>query len=312
MRRRLAKPPSMKSFFRPRPIYLLKTMVLLGGLTASLVQALPPTLPAINQAPTGQQLTGKLTWFDLLTDNVATAKQFYGPVFGWTFADAPGSKGKFSVISVGNERIGGIFQRSKPATSGPTTRWLTFISVPDAAAAAQYTKNHGGQVISGPTSVPARGTHVVMLDPQGAMFAVLKSDSGDPIDDPAQPGEILWADLFVAKPDAAAEFYHGLVGWNAEEKDSRGAAEHLVVNAGGFSRAGITMLPPGAQQPGWLPYVQVANIQATLKRVKSAGGKIMTPPSREILDGRLAVIADPQGGVIGIVNWTGPTKKAGR
>jgi uncharacterized protein len=280
-----------------------------GGLTASLASAAPPNLPPINQAPTGLQLTGKLTWFDLLTNDVAAAKQFYGPVFGWTFADAPGSNGKFSVISVGDERIGGIYHRSKPAKIGPATRWLTFISVPDAAAAANYTKSHGGKVISGPTAVPQRGTHVVMRDPQGALFAVLKSDSGDPIDDPAQPGEILWADLFVSKPDEGAAFYRGLVGWTSEEKDTRGAAEHLVMRCAGFSRAGITMLPPGATQPGWLPYIQVASVPATLKRVTSAGGKVLMPPSRDILDGRLAVIADPQGGAIGIINWTGSAKK---
>jgi predicted enzyme related to lactoylglutathione lyase len=302
----------MKAFPRSFPLRLLKLLVATVGFTASLASALPPKLPAINQTPTGQQLTGKLTWFDLLTDDIGAAKQFYGAVFGWTFADAPGANGKFSVISIGNERIGGIFQRDKPAKTGPTTRWLTFISVPDAAAAAHYTKSHGGKVISGPTSVPERGTHVVMRDPQGALFAVLKSDSGDPIDDPAQPGEILWADLFVPKPAEAAAFYRGLVGWDSEQKDTRGAAEHLVVRCAGFSRAGITMLPPGATQPGWLPYVQVANVPATLKRVTNAGGKVLMPPSRDVLDGRLAVISDPKGGVIGVVNWTGSAKTGSR
>ncbi len=143
--------------------------------------------------------------------------------------------------------------------------------MPDAAAAARYTENHGGKTVSGPTAVPARGTHVILRDPQGALFGVLKSDSGDPVDDPAKPGEILWADLFVPKPTDAAAFYRGLLGWSVEERDSRAGAEHLVASAGGFSRAGITVLPAGAKQPGWLPYVQVENVGATLKRVTAAG-----------------------------------------
>src|SRR5262249_40475932 len=166
------------------------------------------------------------------------------------------------------------------------------------AAAARFAKNNGGQIVAGPTSVPARGTHLVMRDPQGALFGVLKSDSGDPFDDPAQPGEILWADLFVAKPADAAAFYQGLIGWKASRRSAGAARERLVMQAGGFSRAGITVLPDGAK-PGWLPYVQVNDVAATLKRATNAGGKILTPPSPDVLGGRLAVIADPQGGVIG-------------
>ena len=299
----------MKAYSRRFAIKLVTLVTAMGGFCASHAPAAPPSLPAINQTPTNLQLTGKLIWFDLLTTDLAAAKQFYGPVFGWSFADVPASKGRFSVVSVGNERIAGMYQRSGREKNTPTTHWLIFISVPNAGAALRYTKSHGGQLISGPTAVPDRGTHVVMRDPQGALFAVLKSDSGDPIDDPAQPGEILWADLFVPKPVDAAGFYHGLVGWNAEKRDSRAGAEHLVVSAGGFSRAGITILPPGATQPGWLPYVQVENVAATLKRVTSAGGKILVPPNPDVLGGRLAIIADPQGGAIGVVNWTGPAKK---
>ncbi len=83
-----------------------------------------------------------------------------------------------------------------------------------------------------------------------------------------------------------------------------------MASAGGFARAGITMpLPTGATQPGWLPYVQVENVAATLKRVTAAGGKILVPPNPEIYGGRLAVVGDSQGGAIGIVHWTGSAKK---
>ena len=282
-------------------IWLCSLAAIVAGMSASLAPAAPPNLPPINQSPTNQRIAGKLIWFDLLTDNVEAAKQFYGPVFGWKFTDVPDSQRRFSVISAGNERIGGIFQ---PNTGGAKAHWLTFISVSDAEAAARYVKSSGGQVVSGPTSVPSRGTHVVLRDPQGAMIGVLKSDSGDPPDEPAEPGEILWADLFAAKPAEAATFYQGLASWTPNP----GKSDRIIMNAGGFSRAGIKQLPDGAK-PGWLPYVQVNNVPATLKRVKSAGGKILISPSPDLFEGRLAVIADPQGGVIGVVHWIPRTKK---
>ncbi len=46
---------------------LITVLTAASGFAASLALAAPPNLPAINQAPTGLQLTGKLTWFDLLT-----------------------------------------------------------------------------------------------------------------------------------------------------------------------------------------------------------------------------------------------------
>jgi len=41
----------------------------------------------------------------------------------------------------------------------------------------------------------------------------------------------------------------------------------------------------------------------TLERVRSAGGKVVMAPRADMLDGNLAVIADREGGVLGIVNW---------
>jgi len=301
----------MLTVSHPLRIFRLTFLALAAGMVATFASAAPPSLPPINQPATNQRLAGKLIWFDLLTDNVDAAKQFYGPVFGWKFADVPNSQRRYSVISAGNERIGGIFQPMLKVTKGANAHWLTLISVADADAAARYARSNGGQVVSGPTSVPSRGTHVVLRDPQGAMVGVLKSESGDPPDEPAEPGEFLWVDLFVPKPAEAAAFYRGLVGWTPEDQSAAGKSDRVILNASGFSRAGVKLLPAGAR-PGLLPYVQVANVATTLKRVKSAGGKILIPPSPENFNGQVAVIADPQGGVIGIVHWTPTTRKESR
>ncbi len=300
----------MSAFSRPLKINLT-VLAVTAGMVTTFASAAPPQLPAINQPATNRQLTGKLNWFDLLTDNVEGAKQFYGSVFGWKFTDLPDPQRRYTVISVGNERIGGILQPRQAAIKGSSAHWLTFISVADAEVAARYAKSNGGQVLSGPTSVPARGTHVVFRDPQGALIAVLKSESGDPPDEPVETGEIIWADLFVPKPAEATAFYRGLTGWTSEAQADGGKSERMIMNAGGFSRAGIKPLPAGAKA-GWLPYIQVTNVAATLKRVQSAGGKILVPPSREVLNGRVAIIADPQGGVFGIVHWIPTTKKESR
>jgi predicted enzyme related to lactoylglutathione lyase len=50
--------------------------------------------------------------------------------------------------------------------------WLVYFTVPDADAAAETTKAGGGQLLNGPVDISV-GRLAVLMDPQGAMFAVM-------------------------------------------------------------------------------------------------------------------------------------------
>jgi predicted enzyme related to lactoylglutathione lyase len=71
----------------------------------------------------------------------------------------------------------------------------------------------------------------------------------------------------------------------------------------GYARAGIVRLPPEGREPGWLAYVQVDDVPATLARVRAAGGRVLREPDPKILGGQFAVFADPLGGVLGVLHW---------
>ena len=58
-----------------------------------------------------------------------------------------------------------------------------------------------------------------------------------------------------------------------------------------------------ANRSAWVPYVRVADVEATLERVVNGGGFAIVPPDPQLLDGNLAVFVDPNGGVTGIVKW---------
>jgi len=47
----------------------------------------------------------------------------------------------------------------------------------------------------------------------------------------------------------------------------------------------------------------VSDVAGALNRARQAGGRIVMAPRAELLDGNVAIIADPNGGVIGVVNW---------
>ena len=251
----------------------------------------------------GRMHPGKFIWFDLAAENPASARSFYGAVFGWRFEEVRGTRDSYALIENANGKVGGLFRHARPAGAPVASRWLSLISSPDPAKAAEYVRQHGGQVILAPTAVPGRGTHAVFRDPQGAVFGVLATKDGDPADDPITDGDVFWLDLFTPDPPAAAAFYAGLAGYDVSESETTANRKRWMLATDTIARAGIVMLRSGTIGPGWLPYILVPDVREVLDRARVAGGKVVVEPRADLLDGNVAVIADPEGGVIGVVNW---------
>jgi predicted enzyme related to lactoylglutathione lyase len=268
-------------------------MIVIGGCAGAQV---PPI------ADTEQRLPGKFVWFDLATDDVDAAKRFYGAVFGWSFRELGGWTDRYTLIRQGNRDIGGVFAVSKDDVPRHA-RWVSLVSVEDAARAIGVIQKSGGQVLFGPKHLARRGTHALVRDAEGALFAVLQTESGDPPDIPVAVGDFFWVDLFAKDPAKTAEFYRAVAGYEVTQESLGNGIERLVLASGGFARAGISPLPAGVTEPGWLPYVLVDDVPGILRRARDAGGTVLVEPSTELLDGRLAVLADPSGAVLGIVDW---------
>ena len=270
--------------------------------TFALCASLSSASPLGPDGTPGRNFPGKFTWFDLATEDPQGARAFYGEVFGWKFRDAPGLPSSYALIENGGVKIGGVFRHSRPPGGKVGARWLSLISVRDPARTELNVKKRGGQVLLAPASIPNRGVHAVFRDPEGAVFGILASEGGDPPDMPVADGNFFWLDLFTRDPAKAAEFYAEIGGYQVAVGDVGGRTRTLLAS-GGVARAGIAHLPAGAERPGWLPYVLVNDVPATLERVRKAGGKVLMAPSPGMLEGNLAVIADREGGVLGIVNW---------
>jgi predicted enzyme related to lactoylglutathione lyase len=254
---------------------------------------------------------GKFVWFDLVTDDLAVVRQFYGTVFGWKFRTVGKPPASYTLIENAGEDIGAMFYRARPAGASNSARWLCLISVPDPAQSVRYVEQHGGAVIVPPAMIAGRGTHALLRDPQGAVFGVLKSESGDRPDSPVASGDFFWADLLAPDPAKATEFYVGLAGYEASDGEVNTNVKRVSLSSGGYARAGIVPLPQAVKQPGWLPYVLVDDVAGTLKKAIAAGGRALLQPRADLLDGNLAVIADPRGGVLGIVNWPAGSEGTG-
>jgi predicted enzyme related to lactoylglutathione lyase len=110
------------------------------------------------------------------------------------------------------------------------------------------------------------------------------------------PATPCWVELASADPARAADFYAGLFGWEP-------AGDRFKL--GGRAAAGLTRAR--ADRPaGWLTYLTEHNLEASITRVREAGGRLVSEPI-EARGGRSALIADPAGALLGLWESAGFT-----
>jgi predicted enzyme related to lactoylglutathione lyase len=100
----------------------------------------------------------------------------------------------------------------------------------------------------------------------------------------------------LASPDlaASAAFYSALFGWEAVDQGEEAGNYHMM-EKGGVPVAGAGPIMMEGQPPAWLTYVSVTDADASIAKVKAAGGTVFVEPM-DVLDvGRMAVFADPSG-----------------
>ena len=121
------------------------------------------------------------------------------------------------------------------------------------------------------------------------------------------PGAIGWNELISTDPAGAAAFYGALFGWNIKAPDAN-MGGYRVVQVGDAGIGGIMGCPDGAPKVSqWGAYVTVADLNATVAKCESLGGKVMVP-SMEIPNvGRMAVLMDPQGAMISAIQYAMPS-----
>ena len=61
-------------------------------------------------------------------------------------------------------------------------------------------------------------------------------------------------------------------------------------------------MPKESTDTGWLAFIEVEDVAATSAKVVAAGGRVLVEPRPDLLRGHGAIIADPLGGIVGIVN----------
>jgi predicted enzyme related to lactoylglutathione lyase len=284
---------------------LLVGFIGVSGMIAATAAA-PLELPPLVQPASTEHHAGKVIWLDLVTPDLAGAKRFYGELFGWTFQDVSKGRTPYCVATLNGSPVGGLVQRAIGPGERKQPAWLTFLSVADVEQAERTAVGNAGKVLSESRSYPQRGRQAVFSDPEGAVFAVLQSSSGDPPDVLAQPGQWIWSSLLVGDPDKDAVFYQAVFGYQVFDQIRDDGVEHVLLASGDYARASVNALPPGGSgiHPHWLNFVRVVNTADAVAKVKALGGQVLVAPHLDRHGGSIAVVADPSGAPFGLLEWT--------
>jgi len=117
---------------------------------------------------------GSLCWADLVTPDVARAKEFYSGLFAWRISASENDPSGYLHIANGEDFIGGVPPASfRPANAPP--HWLAYFYVSDCDQTAATTKELGGKALLAPLTIEKVGRMAILADPQGAVFAVISA-----------------------------------------------------------------------------------------------------------------------------------------
>jgi predicted enzyme related to lactoylglutathione lyase len=122
------------------------------------------------------------------------------------------------------------------------------------------------------------------------------------------PGKIIWRDLLTNDPAASQRFYGELFGWEfegvGEASNLRSNSAYTLIRHNGKLIGGMVdtlALNGRADISQWVVLMAVEDLDTRVEAVTSNGGKIVTPPTDLQDRGRLALVRDAEGALLGLL-----------
>jgi predicted enzyme related to lactoylglutathione lyase len=116
---------------------------------------------------------GGFIWNELATQDEKMALAFYEKVFGFTHDEMAMPEGAYYVLKQREKGRAGLYKAMHAAMP---TAWTPYVCVADCDATTDQAKALGANAIVPPSDIAGVGRLAMFVDPQGAMFAILKPD----------------------------------------------------------------------------------------------------------------------------------------
>ena len=113
-----------------------------------------------------------------------------------------------------------------------------------------------------------------------------------------ETGRVAWHELLATDVEAAQAFYRQLLGWEIDLWKPE-QADYPMIRADGSTHGGFQRTHPDRRIPAhWIPYVTVADTDATAARARELGGTLRVEPLDVRDVGRIAILQDREGAEI--------------
>lgn len=117
-----------------------------------------------------------LCWNELMTTDTAKDGEFYAGLFGWGKDTQDFAGLEYTMFSNGERPAGGMLKIT-PEMGPIPPHWLVYFAVDDCDAKTQKANDLGGTTMKPPDDIPGIGRFSILVDPQGAAFALIKLEN---------------------------------------------------------------------------------------------------------------------------------------
>ncbi len=251
---------------------------------------------------------GAFSWPELATTDQKAAVSFFRSLFGWDVNEAPiGPNEIYSMFTLRGREVGAAYtMRPDERQMGIPPHWNAYITVENVDASAARAPELGAKVLAPPFDVMDAGRMAVLQDPTGAVFQIWQPKRSIGARVLNEPGALCWTELSTRDTKRAAEFYTRFLGWTAKVGgEGVNAYTEFTVAGGSYPMAGMIDIAAFGDRgkhvpPNWMPYFQVADLNASFEKAKGLGAEVGVPPMPIPNAGQFAVLADPQGAMFSL------------
>jgi predicted enzyme related to lactoylglutathione lyase len=135
----------------------------------------------------------------------------------------------------------------------------------------------------------------------------LPSITSGPTDIRAQ-GKIIWHDLLTNDPGASQTFYSELFGWEFEDVGTfaglRSNSAYTLIRHNGIVIGGMVdtvALNGRSDISQWVTVMSVNDVDEAVDQFRTAGGKVVAPPTDVGTRGRMSLVRDAEGALLAVL-----------
>jgi predicted enzyme related to lactoylglutathione lyase len=254
---------------------------------------------------------GTFSWAELATTDQKAGVEFYRSLFDWNVNEQPISDAEvYTMFTLRGKEVAAAYtMRPEERQHGAPPHWNLYVTVANVDESVKKAESLGATVLAPPFEVMDVGRMAVLQDPTGAVFQVWEARKHIGAKILNEQSSLVWSELTTRDTKRAESFYTSLFGWTPKHAAPSGVMDYTEFHNQGKPLGGMMAMPhnmPPHVPSYWMPYFQVADVDASTNSAKGLGGKSMVGPQDIPNTGRFAILTDPQGAFFALYT---PAKK---